>query len=57
MAAGRGLVAVLPETAFVTRTFWLVMHEDMRRTPRVRLVWEWLKTVVAGEQNSLFGRW
>jgi DNA-binding transcriptional LysR family regulator len=55
MTAGRNLVAVLPEEARVTRTFWVTMHEDMRHVQRVKLVWEWLKRVVAGDHRALFG--
>jgi DNA-binding transcriptional LysR family regulator len=55
MAGGTTLAAVLPDEAVVTRTFWVAMHEDMRQIPRVRIVWEWLKDIVAREQKLFFG--
>jgi DNA-binding transcriptional LysR family regulator len=55
MAEGRNLLPLLPKDAHVTRTFWLIMHEDMRQVRRVKIVWDWLKAVVASDHKSLFG--
>ncbi len=39
MAAGdNGLVRVLPDDIALTRTFWLILHADLRDTARVRAV-------------------
>lgn len=37
------LVPVLPEAVHLTRTFWLVTHQDTHTTPRIQTVAEWLK--------------
>lgn len=39
MAAGEdGLVRILPDDVALTRTFWLILHADLRDTARVRAV-------------------
>jgi len=42
------LVAVLPGTVTLGRTFWLVTHEDTHATPRIEAVTGWLREVVVG---------
>lgn len=42
-----GLVAVLPAMT-LSRTFWLVTHEDTHATPRIQAVVQWLRAVTAG---------
>lgn len=41
------LVAVLPAVS-LTRTFWLVTHEDNQATPRIQAVTEWLRAITRG---------
>jgi DNA-binding transcriptional LysR family regulator len=49
-----GLVRVLPEIA-ITRSFWLVTHQDSRHLPRNALFVEWLSDVVAEQKTRLLG--
>jgi DNA-binding transcriptional LysR family regulator len=51
---GPGLVRVWPDQAPVLRSVWLVMHEDLRRTARVRAVAA--AVVTAFEENASFLR-
>lgn len=37
------LVKLLPDTVEITRSFWLVVHEDLRALPRVEAVAAWLR--------------
>lgn len=54
MASGdRGLVPVLPEHT-LTRSYWTVMHEDLRSVRRVALVAEFLSEVVMRDR-AMFG--
>jgi len=41
-----GLVRLLPTTAVITRTFWLVIHRDVRRLPRIDAFITWLDDTV-----------
>lgn len=41
------LVPVLPDRVAITRSFWIVVHADLRRVARVNAVIEWLREVVA----------
>jgi DNA-binding transcriptional LysR family regulator len=41
------LVHVLPENVAVTRSFWMVVHTDLRRVARVDAVVEWLRGISA----------
>ena len=38
----KDLVPVLPEAFQIALEVWLVMHRDLRSTPRVRLLFDWL---------------
>jgi len=40
------LVRVLEDSAEITRSFWMVVHQDSRRIARVAAVVDWLKDVV-----------
>jgi DNA-binding transcriptional LysR family regulator len=40
----------------VTHELWLLVHGDLRRTPRVRAVIEWLDELVERERPALCGR-
>ena len=42
-----GLVQLMPEEVEITRSFWLVIHEDLRPLPRIDAVAEWLRERVA----------
>lgn len=48
------LVRVLPELA-ITRSFWLVTHQDSRNLPRNALFVEWLSTLVQQQRSRLLG--
>ena len=48
-----GLVPVLPEYG-LTRSYWTVVHEDLRRVRRVALVAEFLSEIVARDR-AMFG--
>ncbi|ARS27898.1 LysR family transcriptional regulator [Sphingomonas sp. KC8] len=41
------LVPLLPDTATIRRSFWLVTHSDVRRLARIEAVAAWLKACVA----------
>jgi DNA-binding transcriptional LysR family regulator len=53
LAAGTGLVALLPKEALWKRTFWLVTHADWYRLRRVRVIWDFVRRTVEGE-SALF---
>jgi len=48
------LTPVLPEIA-ITRSFWLVTHQDSRHHPRTALFVEWLSALVQRERARLLG--
>jgi DNA-binding transcriptional LysR family regulator len=50
-----GLVALPAPTLPLPREIWLVMHPDVRRSPRVRLVADMVAALVASEQALLAG--
>jgi len=54
LAAGTGLVRLLPAEAAWKRTFWLATHADWYRLRRVRAVWDFMRRIVDAEQ-PLFG--
>jgi DNA-binding transcriptional LysR family regulator len=47
------LVRVLPEAVEITRSYWLVLHADQARLPRIRAVADFLADVVRRRQTSL----
>jgi DNA-binding transcriptional LysR family regulator len=49
LAAGTGLVPLLPKEAVWKRTFWLVTHADWYRLRRVRAIWDFMRTAVEAE--------
>ena len=49
LAAGTGLVPLLPKEAIWTRTFWLVTHADWYRLRRVRAIWDFMRSAVESE--------
>jgi DNA-binding transcriptional LysR family regulator len=51
-----GLVRVLADVAAIERSFWLVVHRDMRRVARVAAFIDWLRAEVAEAQPVLLGR-
>lgn len=53
LAAGTGLVALLPKEAIWKRTFWLVTHADWYRLRRVRVIWDFIRRAVEAE-SALF---
>lgn len=50
-----GLVRVLAEEVAITRSFWLVVHRDVRRIARVEAFIAWLREEVAAAQGVLMG--
>lgn len=46
------LVRLLPEIQ-VTRSYWLVVHEDNRRSPRIRAVGDFLDTLVKARRGRM----
>ena len=48
------LARVLPEI-LIQRSFWLATHEDTRHLQRIRLMTDWLLTVVQARQHILLG--
>lgn len=48
------LQRVLPSIA-ITRSFWLVTHQDSRRLPRTALFVEWLSAMVQTQRSKLLG--
>ncbi len=50
--ADPALVAILPSLA-ITRSFWLVTHQDTSAFPAVRAFTDWLVALVATERGSL----
>jgi DNA-binding transcriptional LysR family regulator len=53
LAAGTGLVPLLPKEAVWKRTFWLATHADWYRLRRVRAVWDFVRRAVEAE-TALF---
>ena len=47
------LVRLMPGEAEVWRSYWLVMHADLQRLPRVRAVVDWLETVAHAMRERL----
>jgi hypothetical protein len=45
----------LPREAYVTRPLTLVVHEDVRRVARIRLVFDALAAIFAADRSVLEG--
>lgn len=56
LAAGTGLVAVLPGVAVWKRTFWLATHVDWYKLQRVRTVWDYVRRIVEDEGELFLAR-
>jgi DNA-binding transcriptional LysR family regulator len=54
--AAPGLVRLLHEEVAIERSFWLVVHRDMRRVARVEAFIAWLRETVSEAQPLLLGR-
>lgn len=50
-----GLVRLLTREVAIERSFWLVVHRDMRRVARIEAFIGWLRSEVAASQPSLLG--
>lgn len=48
------IVRILPEIA-VTRSFWVVTHQDTSRLARVRAIVDWITGLVIRERSALLG--
>lgn len=56
VAAGEaGLKIVMPDLCRQDEPIWLVVHEDIRRARRVRVVCDFLETIVNEQQMALMG--
>jgi DNA-binding transcriptional LysR family regulator len=51
-----GIVHLLSRQVAIERSFWLVVHRDMRRVARVEAFIAWLRDEVAAAQSLLSGR-
>ncbi len=51
----RDLRRLLPDKIDIRRSFWLVVHRDMRSVARVRYFMDWLTALVANLQPLLEG--
>jgi len=52
--ADPSLVRILPDLT-ITRTFWLVTHQDTRDTPRIRALTDWLGDLMTERRAALTG--
>ena len=52
--ADPSLARIMP-TVNITRTFWLVTHEDNRHLSRIRLFVDWLTNLSVARQNRIMG--
>jgi DNA-binding transcriptional LysR family regulator len=51
IAAGEpDLVQVLPEEVTITRSFWLIVHEDLRSLARISMTADYIAELVRREQ-------
>ncbi|WBO22977.1 LysR family transcriptional regulator [Sphingomonas abietis] len=50
-----GLVRILRPEVAITRSFWLVVHRDMRRVARIEAFIRWLRDQVSRAQSALLG--
>ena len=50
-----GLQRLLPSSVAVSRTFWLVVHRDVRRIARIERFIQWLDDTVAATRPLLLG--
>jgi DNA-binding transcriptional LysR family regulator len=50
-----GLIRLLREEVAIERSFWLVVHRDMRRVARIEAFIGWLREEVAAAQPALLG--
>jgi DNA-binding transcriptional LysR family regulator len=51
-----GVARLLPDKAEIQRSFWLVVHRDMRRVARIEAFIAWLREEVSAAQALLAGR-
>jgi DNA-binding transcriptional LysR family regulator len=50
-----GLVRLLADQVSIARTFWLVVHRDMRHVARIRAFIDWIRDEIAGARPLLLG--
>lgn len=50
-----GLIRLLAEDASITRTFWLVVHRDVRRLARIEQFLTWLDETILAASATLAG--
>jgi DNA-binding transcriptional LysR family regulator len=50
-----GLIRVNPKLCRQDEPIWLVVHDDIRDTKRVRVVCQFLQTIVRERQSALIG--
>ncbi|XID74659.1 LysR family transcriptional regulator [Alkanindiges sp. WGS2144] len=49
------LVAVLPQQLQLTRTFWMMMPTDLKDVARMRMTWDFIKTMTQQQQALMLG--
>jgi DNA-binding transcriptional LysR family regulator len=55
VAAGHGLVPILPKDAIWNRTFWFATHADWYKLRRVRTVWDYVRKIAEAEPRLFLG--
>lgn len=51
------LVAVLPEATTMRREWWLVVHQDLQKVPRVRAFIDFIYMIMERDRRLLLGDW
>jgi DNA-binding transcriptional LysR family regulator len=46
---------VLPRQVRLNRTFWMVVHQDLKSAPRIKIVADWLAQVVKDRADAMAG--
>jgi DNA-binding transcriptional LysR family regulator len=50
------LERLTPPIAEIAADYWIIVHRDLRRAPRVRAVIDWMKALFAAQQGVIAGR-
>lgn len=49
------LHAVLPEEVVVTNSFWISCHQDFRKLKRIRMIWDYIRTITELNEGLFMG--
>lgn len=55
-ARSDALQRLLPQSASLVRDWWLVLHQDLQKVPRIRLAVDYLVEIVKRDEGVLLGR-